>query len=289
MKILVTGGNGRLGSALVRELSSTHEVIALHGNNSEGGVFVDITRWDEVRNAITHFAPQLVIHTAAWTDVDSCARDPQRAILVNGLGTHYLAAATGANHIPMIYISSNEVFDGKGNTPYSEYHPTQPANPYGYSKWVGELALMRHNSQFTIVRTAWLFAHGGKNFVQTILNAARAGRELRVTCDEIGNPTYNDDLAQAIVALVERGCPGIYHLTNSGTASRYDFARTILDTVGLTDMPIQRISLKEWNRPSNPPPYAPLANQAAATLGISLRSWQEAVSDFLVKEQQKHG
>lgn len=287
MKILITGAKGRLGSALVRRLRDTHDVIALVGEGSDGEL-VDLTRWDDTRAVISRIMPDFVVHTAAWTDVDGCARDPQQAVLVNGLAAGYVAAATGAHHIPLLHISSNEVFDGSATAPYREYDPTHAVNPYGYSKWVGEQAVRRHNPQHMIVRTAWLFAHGGKNFIQSILNAAHAGRPLRVVADEISNPTYNEDLATAIVALLERGCPGVYHLTNDGQTSRYEFARAILDQSGLAATPVERISLREWDRPSSPPPFAPLANEAAAALGVTLRPWQEALRAFLEQEAAHH-
>lgn len=286
MKILITGANGRLGSALCNRLADQHHVVPLVGE-SASGVHVELTRWAEVHRAVEHFAPDFIIHTAAWTDVDGCARDPQRALRVNGLGTQYLAAASGARGIPMLYISSNEVFDGTSAQPYREYDPTRPANPYGYSKWVGEQALIRHNPQHMIVRTAWLFAHGGRNFVQTILNAARAGKALRVVRDEVSNPTYTDDLADAIPALIAARCWGTYHLTNSGMASRFTFAQAILEAAGI-DAPIEPITLKEWPRPSTPPPYAALANDAAAALGITLRPWQEALTAFIQREAERH-
>lgn len=286
MKILITGANGRLGSALCDRLADQHHVVPLVGE-SASGVHVELTRWAEVHRAVEHFAPDFIIHTAAWTDVDGCARDPQRALLVNGLGTQYIAAASGARGIPMLYISSNEVFDGLSAQPYREYDPTRPANPYGYSKWVGEQALIRHNPQHMIVRTAWLFAHGGRNFIQTILNAARAGKPLRVVRDEVSNPTYTDDLADAIPALIATRCWGTYHLTNSGAASRYAFAQAILEAAEI-DAPIEPITLKEWPRPSTPPPHAPLANDAAAALGVTLRPWREALQAFIQREAERH-
>lgn len=286
MKILITGANGRLGSALCDRLADHHHVVPLVGE-SASGVHVELTRWGEVHRAVEHFAPDFIIHTAAWTDVDGCARDPQRALLVNGFGTQYLAAASGARGIPMLYISSNEVFDGASASPYREYDPTRPANPYGYSKWLGEQALIRHNPQHMIVRTAWLFAHGGRNFVQTILNAARAGKALRVVRDEVSNPTYTDDLADAITQLIATRCWGTYHLTNSGTASRFTFAQAILEAAGI-DAPIEPITLKEWPRPSTPPPHAALANDAAAALGITLRPWREALTAFIQREAERY-
>ena len=139
-------------------------------------------------------APEIVLHAAAWTDVDGCARDPGRALAANGLATAHLAALTSSLGIPILYISSNEVFDGALGRPYTEYDRTNPINPYGYSKWYGERAIAQVNPRHYIVRTSWLFAHGGGNFIQAILAAAGAGKALRVVTNEVANPTYATDL-----------------------------------------------------------------------------------------------
>lgn len=278
MRILITGANGRLGASLVQKLHKRHEII------QTGKTELDITDWAATKRALQRSRPDLVLHPAAWTDVDGCARDPERAVLVNGYGSGHLAMATAAYGGAILYISSNEVFDGKRDTAYREYDPTAPVNPYGYSKWVGEQMVMRHNPHHVIVRTAWLFAHGGKNFVQTILNAAAAGKTLRVVTDEIANPTYTDDLAEAVVNLLETERYGTYHLVNEGACSRYDFARYILDHGGYANTPITPITQSEWERPSLPPLYSPLANHAARSLGITLRDWQSAVTAFMQKE-----
>jgi dTDP-4-dehydrorhamnose reductase len=287
-RIAVTGANGRLGKALLRELADTAEVIPLIGESGTEGIHLDISRYDEVAALLGRLRPDVVIHTAAWTDVDGCARDPLRAMRINGLGAQYVAAASASAGALMVHISTNEVFSGSSGHAWQEYDRTAPINPYAYSKWAAEQAIVRVNPRHMIVRTAWLFAHGGRNFVQTILNAALAGRALRVVCDEVSNPTYTDDLAAAIVRLLKTDCPGTYHLVNDGWASRYEFARAILDLAGLSQTPIERISMKEWQRPSTPPAFAPLANIAAANLGVVLRPWRDALAEFLRKERELH-
>ncbi len=283
MRILITGANGRLGSSLVPLLQAAgHDVIpAIY---SETTVDFDMADFRSTRAYVEAARPQLVIHPAAWTDVDGCARDPERAIRVNGLGTHNVALAAARVGAAIAYISSNEVFDGKTSAPYREYDPTRPINPYGYSKWVGEQAIQHINPQHYIIRTAWLFAHGGKNFIQSILNAANAGKPIRVVTDEIANPTYNEDLAQAVAALVLSERYGVYHLTNEGYCSRWTFARYALDHAGFADLQIDKITAREWNRPSVPPAFSPLANTAAAMIGVRLRNWQAAVDTFLKRE-----
>lgn len=279
MRITITGSDGKLGHSLHEVLGKTHTMSWL-------GDETDITNFARLREAVQATQPDLVINAAALTDVDGCAREPEKALLINGLGAQNVALAAAASQAAVLQVSSNEVFDGQSQQPYNEFSRCNPINPYGYSKWAGEQGVMQVNPRHYIVRTAWLFAHGGKNFIHAILNAANAGKALRVVIDEVANPTYNNDLAEAIAALIETERYGIYHLVNSGAVSRYQFARTILDTVGLTEYPIERITRAEWPRPSTPPAYAALQNNAAASVGITLRPWQEAVEAFLEAEKK---
>ncbi len=278
MKILITGAAGKLGRALTQELGETHDVAGADK------AILDITDYAACRHAVAEIRPDILLHAAAWTDVNGCALDAQKALRINGVGTHNLAAATAQGSIPMLYVSSNEVFDGSLRRAYNEYDVPNPINAYGYSKWYGERALTQVNPQHYIVRTAWLFARGGRNFLHAILDAARAGKPLRVVTSEVSNPTSTSDLAAAIAMLIESERYGTYHLVNEGAVSRWGLARLALDTAGYRDKPIERISHQQWQRPSLPPEYSPLANNAAASIGIRLRPWQEAVRDFLASE-----
>ncbi|MCU0514028.1 MAG: dTDP-4-dehydrorhamnose reductase [Anaerolineae bacterium] len=275
MHILITGARGRLGSRLLHTLAAAHHVSGYDLPE------LDISDWAALRAAVRAAAPQVVINAAAWTDVDGCARDPQKALLMNGYAAQNVALAAAEVGAAVVQVSTNEVFDGQGRHPCDEYAPCAPINPYGYSKWAGEQGVRQVNPRHYIVRTAWLFAHGGRNFIQAILGAARAGKPLRVVIDEVANPTFNDDLAAAIADLIETGRYGTYHLVNEGAASRYAFARYTLELAGLGAVPLEPISLAQWPRPSTPPRYAPLLNTAAAQMGIRLRPWQAAVADFL--------
>jgi dTDP-4-dehydrorhamnose reductase len=279
MYILVTGAQGRLGGVLV-------SLLAAHGHVVTGIDIaeLDITDWGATARFVVDTRPDLVIHPASWTDVDGCARDPQHAIRVNGYGAQHMALAAAQIGVPILAISTNEVFDGTHARGYHEYDRPNPINPYAVSKWVGEQAVQRVNPRHYVVRTAWLFAHGGKNFIQSILGAAQGGKSLRVVTDEVANPTYTDDLAAAIVKLCESERFGVYHLVNSGACSRYEFARYVLDHTGFADTPITPITSDQWARASTPPPYTPLENIAGAMIGVTMRPWQDAVDAFLQRE-----
>ncbi len=283
MKILITGAAGKLGSQLVQLLATTNEVVSVDivGNVDR---HLDIVDYRACREVICSTAPDIVLHAAAWTDVNGCAHDPQKALRINGVGTHNIAAVCAQLDVPMLYVSTNEVFDGKRTEPYLEFDTTNPGNAYAYSKWYGERAVMQINPRHYVVRTAWLFAHGGSNFIQAILSAAKADKSLRVVTNEVANPTYTNDLATAITRLIETERYGIYHLVNEGAVSRWQFARYILDKCGYKETPIERISLQQWPRPSLPPEYTALSNIAAASLGIQLRPWREGVDAFLRAE-----
>ncbi len=282
MHILITGVKGRLGSRLAEHLRPAHAVTG-----------VDLPEVDLTDpTSIAYLAdrqPELVIHCAAWTDVDGCARDPDRALRINAFATRHVALACQRVGAPLLHISTNEVFDGRARAPYREYDRPNPINPYGYSKWVAERIVRELLPRHYIVRTSWLIAHGGGNFVQRILALVRAGEPLRVVSNEIAAPTYNDDLVPALAALLETGQYGTYHLVNEGYTSRWGLARFVLDEVGRADVPIEPIVLAQYPRPSTPPEFGVLRNLAAAQLGITLRPWQEAVRDFLRKEGLKKG
>jgi dTDP-4-dehydrorhamnose reductase len=284
MRILITGAAGNLGGRLCDILQEQHEVFGADIVEGKDIDSLDITDFGAVRTLAADKQPDIILHPAAWTDVDGCARQPEKALAINGYGAQNVALAAAEIGAAILFISSNEVFDGKNTTPYLEYDETGAVDQYGYSKLVGERAVAAVNPKHYIVRTAWLFAHGGKNFIQSILNAAEQGKTLRVVTDEVANPTYNNDLADAIAKLIETGRYGTYHFVNEGACSRYHFARYALDKAGYTNTPIEPISSKEWPRKSVPPTYAALSNAAGEMVGITLRPWQEAVDAFLEKK-----
>ncbi len=272
MKTLITGHKGQLGRALMARLPGAAGVDLPE---------VDITDPASLEAAVAAARPELILHCAAWTDVDGAARDPQGAYRANGLGTQNAALAAARHGAALAYVSTNEVFDGAKGAPYAEFDTPNPINAYGASKRAGEWFAMHLAPRFYIIRIAWLTAPGGRNFVHRILQLADERGALRVVTDEVANPTFADDLADALTRLVGTGRYGIYHLTNSGYCSRFDYARKILELSGRGHIPVEPITLADFPRPSTPPKFAPLDNTAAAALGITLRPWEAALADFL--------
>ena len=276
MRILITGANGQLGLALQRTLAG-HTLTAVDLPA------VDITDRASLAAVFAAVAPELVIHCAAYTDVDGCARDPERAYRVNAFGTQNVALACRAAGAALVHISTNEVFAGDEPGGYDEWLPPAPRNPYGRSKAAAEAHVHALLSRAYIVRTAWLYAPGGRNFIHAILRRARETGEVRVVTDEVGNPTYAADLAEAIARLIETGQYGVYHFVNSGACSRWAFANEILRQAGVTARNVPILS-SAYPRASTPPPFAALHNRAGAALGITLRPWAEALADYLRTE-----
>ena len=274
MRVFITGANGQLGQALQTALAG-HE-LALADLPE-----VDITDRVQISTAVGAFQPQVVIHCAAYTDVDGCARNPELAYHVNGLGTQNVALACQDTGAAMVHISTNEVFAGDQPAGYAEWAAPNPINPYGRSKTAAEFHVRSLLSRHYIVRTAWLYAPGGRNFIHAILRHGQEKGFVRVVSDEIGNPTSAADLADAIARLIPMGQYGTYHFVNEGACSRLDFAQEILRQAGAGQVTVTPILGTEYPRASSPPPYAALLNIAGAAVGIRLRPWQEALADYM--------
>ncbi len=274
MRVVITGHNGQLGRQLMTAFAA-HELLPLDLPCDD---IID----PGISACITAFRPDLVVHAAAYTDVDGCETNPDLAFRVNAFGTQNVALAARAAGAALLHISTNEVFDGTRRELYREWDAANPMSTYARTKAAAE-QIVRDlaGGRFYIVRIAWLFGPGGVNFVTRILAGAEKHGALRVAADEFGNPTYAPDLAAACAKLAATGHYGIYHLTNAGFCSRYEFAQTIMRLAGRPDLPITPILSAEWPRPSRPPLHAILANTAGAALGITLRPWQEAVGEYV--------
>ncbi len=276
MRIVITGHKGQLGTAL-REVLAGEELLGLDLPED------DITDPAAVVDRVTEFRPDVVIHGAAMTHVDGCEQNPDLAYRVNALGTQNLAVACVRVGAAMVMVSTNDVFDGKLGRPYYEWDTPTPQSVYARSKAAGEFYVRSLLNCFYIARTSWLYAQGGSNFVTKIMAAADKHGALRVVTDEVSAPTFAPDLARAIAKLIRTQHYGVYHFSNSGICSRYDWACKILDLSGRGGVPVEPITTDEWQRAAPPPLYAPIANFAGAALGITLRSWEEALEAYFAE------
>lgn len=276
--VVITGNGGRLGRALAATAPS-----AVSGWDVPE---LDLDRPEACADLVRHDRPDLVIHTAAMTAVDQAAREPEVALRRNGEATGALARACRQVGARLVLISTNEVFDGErtDGRGYREDDPLGPRNPYGASKRAGEdaaRAAFREAAGLWIVRTAWLYGPPGNDFPDRITAAAdRVEGPLPVVTDELGTPTYVLDLARAIYQLIERTSGGTFHLVNAGMASRYEWARAVLD-VRRPGRELRPITLAEFERPSHPPRWGILDTSRAAAAGVVLRPWPEALAEYL--------
>jgi len=227
---------------------------------------------------IAEAEPELVVNAAALTDVDGCERDPDAAYRANALGARNVALGAAQAGAAVVQLSTDYVFDGLKGAPYWEFDEPSPLSIYGASKLAGEVLVRDVHPRAYIVRSAWLYGLGGRNFVTRILQLAAERDALAVVDHEVGSPTFCDDLADALLALAETGAFGTYHLAGEGACSRFEFARAILERAGRTDVLLS--VLDRYDRPASPPSYAPLRNFAAAELGIRLPAWQSGLERF---------
>lgn len=277
-KVIVTGANGQLGQEVVRVFQTNWVVIPTDTNN------LDITDKQKLEEFMTREKPDLVIHCAAWTDVDAAAQNPKAAMKVNAGGTKNICEVAKKVNAKVVYISTNEVFDGKKEIPYEEDDQTNPINIYSKSKLKGEQYCQKIlGYECIIVRSSWLYGPASNNnFPNKILKKAKEQGFLKVVDDEIAVPTYTSDLADAVKKLVEKKVKGVFHLVNEGQASRYDWVREILKIRKLK-IPLLPVKLIDFQRTSSPPEYSVLANIKAKSMGIVLRDWQLANKEYLQK------
>ncbi len=275
MRIVVTGADGQLGVELVPTLSVRDEVI--------GTTIADLDVTDhDCADRIAALAPDWVVHAAAATDVDGCEREPGSAMAVNAEGTRRVAEGCRRAGAGLVYLSTDYVFDGRKGAPYTEADTPAPLNTYGRSKLEGERAVRSGVPRWLIVRTAWLYGTQGKNFVKSILGKVRDGEPLRVVDDQVGSPTYAADLAGAVALLLSRGLTGVFHVTNGGSCSWYEFAREILRLTGVDVNSVKRITSEELSRPARRPGCSVLENAAWSAAALPpLRPWPEALADML--------
>lgn len=278
MRILITGAGGQLGHEVARVFAAEdhHEVVPCPRG------LLDLRDRDSVLGAITSLAPNAIVHAAAWTAVDACQDDPDRAFAVNALGTRHVADAARRVGATVCYISTDYVFDGTASMPYDEWSPTNPMSVYGRSKLAGEGEL---DPDATVVRTSWLCGAHGANFVRTMIRLASANEDpVRVVSDQRGSPSFAADVAGGIARLVVARLPGVFHVTNQGQAGWDELARATFTAVGADADRIVPISTAEYAARAPRPPNSVLDNAALRLMGLPLLpEWRES-HHRLVKE-----
>ncbi|MBW5448496.1 dTDP-4-dehydrorhamnose reductase [Cohnella sp. CFH 77786] len=275
LTILVTGAGGQLGQELVRLRKPG---LCLIGLDRQG---LDITDAQACLQAVQEHRPNAVIHAAAYTKVDQAEADPETAYRVNVDGTRNMAAAAEIAGAKFCFVSTDYVFDGRGTRPYDEHDPTGAQTVYGRTKLEGERAALEACSRTFLVRTSWVYGAYGANFVHTMLNLAESRRSLRVVNDQTGSPTYTLDLAVFLLDLVQTDKFGIYHASNSGSCTWYQFAQAIFEESGI-QVELLPCTTEEFPRPAPRPAYSVLGHDAMIRAGFApLRHWREALRDFL--------
>jgi dTDP-4-dehydrorhamnose reductase len=275
VRVLVTGAGGQVGREVVTEFQDAgHDVIGATRQQ------LDVTSRDQVLQAVTTVQPDAIVHAAAWTAVDACEGDPDRAFVTNALGTRHVAEAARLVGAHLCYLSTDYVFSGESDRPYDEWDETGPLSVYGRSKLGGEREMTPAD---TVIRTSWVCGRHGGNIVKTVLGIAG---ELRFVDDQRGCPTFADDLAGMVRRLVVARMPGTYHVTNQGETTWYGFARDILAAAGRDPNRVQPIKTADLDppRPAPRPANSVLDNAALRLSGIPLLSDHREPLQRLVKE-----
>lgn len=277
MKVLVTGASGQLGYDVVRELTKRgHEAVGVSSKE------MDITDQAQVKKMITEANVDVVMHGAAYTAVDAAEDNEAQCRLVNANGTENIAVVCKKLDIPMVYISTDYVFDGQGTRPWEPEDERHPLNVYGQTKYEGELAVQKYLEKYFIVRIAWVFGINGNNFIKTMLKLSKTHDTLTVINDQIGSPTYTYDLARLLVDMMETDKYGIYHATNEGLCSWYEFAVEIFRQAGIS-MNVIPVTSAEYKAAKAKRPFNSRMNKdKLEENGFErLPQWQDALARYL--------
>ena len=276
--ILVTGSTGQLGSDVVQELLK-RGYSTLSPNRSE----LNLCSEDNIRNYILNSNCEAIVHCAAYTQVDKAEDEKDLCIKINATATKHIAKCAKILDIPMIYISTDYVFDGTKDGKYTENDETNPINIYGESKLAGEKYVQEILDKYYIVRTSWVFNINGKNFIETMLRLSKANNQLSIVNDQIGSPTYTKDLSRLLVDMLETSKYGLYHATNEGYCSWYEFANTIFKLANI-NIDIKAINSNEYASRAKRPMNSKLSKDKLIEYGFKpLPHWEDALKDYLIR------
>lgn len=274
-KILITGGSGQLARCISLANKSDQLYIPSRAE-------LDVTYENRVKEYLNDTHPDIVIHLASLTRGDECAKNPEKAYNVNVEGTKNVAFICNKLNIPILLVSTNEVFDGTRKRPYIESDLPNPITMAGKTKYLSEIIVRQFTNKFYIVRTMWLYSEWSNNFIHSIVQIARNRKEIAFTSDEIGSPTNSHDLAHALLQLIGTNRYGCYHIVNKGSVSRSVFGRRVLTKLGLVNnIHIKDTPLNSFARLSKPPLSSSLTSNKLQDVGIDLRDWSKALDDFL--------
>ncbi|OPX70270.1 MAG: dTDP-4-dehydrorhamnose reductase [Methanoregulaceae archaeon PtaB.Bin056] len=276
MRLMITGAGGQLGQEMAKQAGTKgHDVIPFTSRE------LDITNTAAVRGAVLRCRPDAVVNCAAYNAVDHAEREWRRAFLVNGLAVRTLALAAREAGAILVHYSTDYVFDGLSTRPYTIADRPNPISRYGESKLLGEQAVRDHSSCYFLIRTSWVFGPGNTNFAQKVLEWGRQNDRLKIVDDQVSSPTRTRDLADATLGLLDTEQFGLYHLTNGGSCSRYEWAQYILDATGWKGVLIP-VKSEEFPTPARRPAFSVLDNFGAAeVLGWELPPWEDATHAYL--------
>lgn len=274
--ILITGADGQLAGEFTHHLAnSSHRVTTLNKEK------LDISSMDSVLDAFSYFIPDIVLNCAAYNLVDRAEEDPESAFRINASGVKNLAIACKKNNALMVHYSTDYIFDGLKEDFYREDDIPNPLNKYGESKLSGERLLMNETDNFLIFRVSWVFGMGKQNFLFKLSEWAKNNRVLRIACDQVSVPTYTEDIVLSTMHAIDKGLRGIYHLTNSGYASRYEVAKYFIERLGLNNLLLPSDSA-HFPSPAKRPYFSAMSNnKIKEAVGTEIPHWKDAIERFI--------